>query len=63
MEQNGFASAQHMLLEEAGRCCVVRAPGALVRAANDRARHGELAERWQWAAWQVVRVPFVFRLL
>ena len=46
--------AQHMLLEEASRCAVSRAPAALVRAATEHGRSCEAPARWQWAAFQHV---------
>jgi hypothetical protein len=47
-------AAQHMLLEECQRCSLTSSSSSLARAAAERAKHGRLSSRWQWAALQVI---------
>ena len=49
-----YKEANFMLIEEAARCCVSRAPAHLARNATRKAHSSNLGERWQWSAWQVV---------
>ena len=46
--------ASYMLLDEAARCGMPRAPSALARAAKARSRSLHLGIRWQWSAFQVL---------
>ena len=46
--------ASYLLLDEAARCGMPRAPSALARAAKARSRSLHLGIRWQWSAFQVL---------